>query len=858
MDTRPAAHQRAAVVPKKHFGHRARVIRYKKQMSKNDPQNLLALSDEQASVVDAVDFAKSGINSVTACAGAGKTRTLSHLVVKALRHVVADAGMVAGGSKVMLLTATRASKDEAQARVHALQECMYQNDIDTGCPLRPESVRTVHSLALKLLKDSNPSATVQIVSTSDIRDILEDILQQVNLKACKSNASQDLFASLDRHEQAGVLAEMRAERLKKNIDPIIEKEPLGPLAGFALKELEKQLDGTDEPDGPGSSEESSLVPIKDTNDVIRGDFNTLIYGLANIDGAICKEGDILFVDECQDLNRCQMEIVLKAAEYGACVVVLGDDSQGIFHFSGAVDRTMHSMAREAEQRGITVFVHKLLTNFRSSQQIVEVSEALLPEEDRQWRRGTRATHDGHPVQLSAWETQYDEGVAVASKIVQLVCEGTCLPGEIVVLRHANWNFSDTVITQLAKKARERGAELPHVILGKSGSSGSLTFKLLSSVTVLCGVQRFGYTFDVEDEAFDLLQVFLRSIKGSTACTDVAKKALIDVFQGERLVSFFDLLTLVDTDQGKAKLECAFRKMLKEDDAKADSKASAARAKGVASKKRKTDQEAIAKAAESKLVRFLKGMESASHMAKAVQTRFEDVALGNIPLCPIRPVGGVAVGRQQRLDAVGQWVPKFLHLSGGLVWIVARDVLDIKWTADLQVEFDNLITKLDVQVGDDGDVAGALVSPICRVFGELNDKETSGKLIFSTIHRYKGKERPAAFVLSMLEPYSKITDAQAATLFQSHDDGCLNLHGNIRGCSCRGFILGLSKMHKSQRDEKRKLGYVAASRARERLYLSTVYGDNRNKMLAELQAVKCSNSMKEQWASVISKQSVGEK
>ena len=827
-----------------------------------DPDDLLSLSSEQQAIVEKIDFSKCSINSVTACAGAGKTRTLSHLVVRALRHVLErEACARRASSRILLLTATRASKDEAISRVDALQRCMDANDMDSGCQLRPENVRTVHSLALKLLKDSNPNATVQIVSNTEINDLLEDIVKQVNFKECESKSSSDLFASLDCQEQASVLAEMRAERLKKNISPIIDGDPLGPLAEFCLKNLEKLLDGTDEDneaaDNGDNGEAHRVMASSDVSGIIRGDFASLIYGLANMDGAVCKKGDILFVDESQDLNRCQLEIILKAAEYGACVVCLGDDSQGIFHFSGAVDRTMHTMAREAQQRGVDAHVYKLLTNFRSTQQIVEASEALLPEEDQTFRKGTKATHNGPPVQLSAWQSDVEESMEVASRIVLLVGSGTCQAGDIVVLRHSNWSFADTAVTQLAKKSREAGVEIPHVILGKSGSSGSLTSKLLSSVQVLCGVERFGYTYDDEDDAFDMLQVFLRSIKGSSACTETAKKALAEVFQGERLSNFCDLLTLVDTESGKQKLECAFNMVLKEEDAKAEAKSKAAKAKGMASKMQKLDAAAIAKGNKTKLERFLKTMEAASYYSKKVQGCFEDIAMDNLPLKPIRPHDGSSASRQQRIDAVGKWTPEFSHITAGLVWVLARDVLQIKWNPNLQAEFDNLLTKLDVSVGEDGDAAGALVTPICRILGELNSKETAGKVVFSTIHRFKGKERHTAFVLGLQEPYSKISEAQSATLFQTHEPNCLNLHGNIRGCKCSGFIRGLAKMHESQKNEKKKLGYVAASRAKKQLFLSTVYG-GRQDMLAELMMLRCDKAMRETWANVICRKPVQDK
>ena len=857
----------------------------------DDPSHLLELSNEQKNVVENIKFNEC-VYVVTACAGAGKTRTLSHIVVKALIHLkhVFDQRSTTRHGKLCLLTATRASKEEAMARVVALQEVLHKNKMDPGGRLRPENVRTIHSLALSILKDSvlrdSPNAVVQIVSQTDIRGMLLDLLAGVSLGRCSSHAAKDLFREIDVDEQANILSEIRTERLKQFVAVVQEEnESLGPYAAFVLKQLELMLEGghavggaksdgeeekEDGGEGAGGADHhsSSSPPTTPTaptapaapaapTAVVRGDFNSLIYGLASSKYPICGKGDILVVDEAQDLSLSQMEIVLTAAEHGASVVVLGDDSQGIMVFSGAVSRTLHALKREAEKRAIDVRSFKLLTNFRSTNQIVHVSEALLPFEDRRLRQGTRSNRDGKAVNISAWKNERAEAEAVAKKVLALIKEGEC-PGNIVVQRHSNFRYDDPVITFFDRFARDANLTAPKLILGSAATSASLTSKVLCALQILCGVDRFGYTLDDDDDgdgAFDTLQVFLRSIKGSQGCTTLAKKALVSIFRKHKMQTLFDLITFVDEDDGKALLEAELAVLLKAEAAEAALAETKVAAKSSSKRKRSAatgtaaTEQALQKSITLKTSKFIKMLQNASFFTKEIASRFVDIACGETRISPIMSEFRAA-SRKQRVDAVGEWTAVPKNMSGLLVWMITRDVLDVKWSVDLASEFDVLMASLDVSMEGFGhDVAGALVTPISKVLGELNDKNMTGKVVFTTIHKFKGRERDVAFVMNLQEPFAKVKQSKASALFNFHDKECTNRHGRLRGCSCNEFLKRVAAMSAAEKDEKRRLHYVGASRARERLFLSTNIG---KEVLNELASLRCEFAMDGRWAPVIFK------
>lgn len=58
--------------------------------------------------------------------------------------------------------------------------------------------------------------------------------------------------------------------------------------------------------------------------------------------------DFLFVDEAQDLNRCQLELVLKSQKTGSRGIYVGDKYQAIMGFSGADHRSIAHIVRRTK------------------------------------------------------------------------------------------------------------------------------------------------------------------------------------------------------------------------------------------------------------------------------------------------------------------------------------------------------------------------------------------------------------------------------------------------------------------------------------------------------------------------------
>lgn len=89
---------------------------------------------------------------------------------------------------------------------------------------------------------------------------------------------------------------------------------------------------------------SELVPrvLERCKDVAKDgciDFDDMIWLPIVLDLAVTRY-DLLLVDECQDLNRCQQQLALKA---GNRLILCGDNKQAIYGFAGADSKSMERM-----------------------------------------------------------------------------------------------------------------------------------------------------------------------------------------------------------------------------------------------------------------------------------------------------------------------------------------------------------------------------------------------------------------------------------------------------------------------------------------------------------------------------------
>jgi hypothetical protein len=84
--------------------------------------------------------------------------------------------------------------------------------------------------------------------------------------------------------------------------------------------------------------------------------------------------DRVFVDETQDLNRCQVELALRACAPGGRICAVGDDRQAIYAWRGADPEAVPRMIDRLDAK-----VLPLSVTYRCARQIVKVANEIVPD-----------------------------------------------------------------------------------------------------------------------------------------------------------------------------------------------------------------------------------------------------------------------------------------------------------------------------------------------------------------------------------------------------------------------------------------------------------------------------------------------
>ncbi len=143
--------------------------------------------------------------------------------------------------------------------------------------------------------------------------------------------------------------------------------------------------------------------------------------------------DHILVDEYQDTNRLQADIIRRIRPDGAGLTVVGDDAQSIYGFRAAdVGNILDFPDRFPGARVIT-----LEDNYRSTQAILDASNALMQEADRTYRKSLRAVRGaGQQPQLVTVEDEQEEALYLCDEVLERREQGVRLWHQAVLFRNS--------------------------------------------------------------------------------------------------------------------------------------------------------------------------------------------------------------------------------------------------------------------------------------------------------------------------------------------------------------------------------------------------------------------------------------
>jgi DNA helicase-2/ATP-dependent DNA helicase PcrA len=144
----------------------------------------------------------------------------------------------------------------------------------------------------------------------------------------------------------------------------------------------------------------------------------------------------VLVDEYQDTNRIQAELVDSIAGRHGNVMVVGDDAQSIYSWRGAnFENILQFPARHPQTQ-----VFKIETNYRSVPEILDVANAAIRANERQFRKELAPVRPPHQMKpaLVPLSTNSQQAAFVAQRVLEVHEEGIALR-EMAVLYRAHYH-----------------------------------------------------------------------------------------------------------------------------------------------------------------------------------------------------------------------------------------------------------------------------------------------------------------------------------------------------------------------------------------------------------------------------------
>lgn len=139
--------------------------------------------------------------------------------------------------------------------------------------------------------------------------------------------------------------------------------------------------------------------------------------------------DHILVDEMQDTNPLQWSLLAQFVPY-CHLFCVGDDAQSIYAFRGADFRNVHSFSERVPDAAVL----KLEDNYRSTQEILDVSNWLLEQSPLDYGKKLRAVRgSGEKPRLEHFYSEWDEANWIADDILEGYTENSKSYSDFMVL-----------------------------------------------------------------------------------------------------------------------------------------------------------------------------------------------------------------------------------------------------------------------------------------------------------------------------------------------------------------------------------------------------------------------------------------
>jgi DNA helicase-2/ATP-dependent DNA helicase PcrA len=396
-----------------------------------DPERIFAgLNPEQRRAVEAVR----GPVCILAGAGSGKTTTITRRIA----NQVATGAFVPG--QILAVTFT----DKAATAMRGRLATLGAGGI---------AARTFHSAALAQLRYFAPDRVGRILPSKAVmlRSIGNSLPMPYRFRPAGDLATEIEWARNRRIGAAGYL-----DALGSHEPPIPED-----LMARVFREYERR------------KQAQGLIDFEDLLELAIAVYDEDQWALDTF-----RERYRAFtVDEYQDVNLLQQTLLEHWLGPGDELAAVGDDYQSIYRFTGATPEYLLAMPGRFPHATVV----RLEANYRSTPQVLELANRLVPRLGGAEKRLRTTRADGPEPALDGFADPEDEGRFVVERVRALHGEGVPLE-EMAILFRTNARSADFEETLheagipfqgASLLAREAARGLVRRLRGRSGPAGDL-------------------------------------------------------------------------------------------------------------------------------------------------------------------------------------------------------------------------------------------------------------------------------------------------------------------------------------------------------------------------------------------------
>ena len=350
-----------------------------------------SLNEEQTQALLSID----GVNLVTAGAGTGKTRLLTHRIAYLINTLCVDP------YNILAITFTNKAANEMKIRVEAL--------VRGGNRVW---ISTFHSMCVRILwqdiekLDCSYDRNFTIYSDTDTNRLLKQILKEFGIEDDVKN--YEFHISNCKNKNMSIEAYENEIQHQKDADTIIR----------VFKEYEKNL--------------------KDNNALDFDDLLTKTYQLfikcPDVLEFYSNRFEYVLVDEFQDTNKIQYDLVKLLVSKHHNLFVVGDEDQSIYSWRGADFTNIFNIKKDFA--GTKVF--KLERNYRCTKNILDSANKLISLNNERFDKQLWTDKESdNKVLYEKYYDEKEEAENVASVVYSLVARHGYKYSDIAILVRLN-------------------------------------------------------------------------------------------------------------------------------------------------------------------------------------------------------------------------------------------------------------------------------------------------------------------------------------------------------------------------------------------------------------------------------------